>query len=618
MTSLEKVLESLKLISEKEEYRIPQVWNYVDCVYEKSETNNEIIVDAKEFFTESIKFILSKNEKQSDDLVIYSMLMRTFSAWDHGCCGLENGNLLKTMCLLPIIKKMGFNAIYLLPVFETSKQNMKGEVPSPYCVKDIMKIDSSLTDRHIPQLDSDMLFEAFCQSAHNLGMKVIVDFVFRTTARDSVLINEHPEWFYWIKTSCEEDFSAPKCPQLPHTGVNKKNVSILYQSPEMRDFANCFAHPPKKESFENKDILKEAREKLGITIMPGFADTINDPQPAWTDITFFRFYKDNTKYAIKKYGNDFPPMIAQDGVKCSVFEGEEKNEELFRYIEDVIPYYIERFSIDGARIDMAHALPGEVAGKMMKKIKDKRKDFALWSEEFHTDKSGEAKEAGYTFFTGGIWDLWDKNSYESDDFNKRIAECIGGKLPCVSCVEMPDTPRCAQKLGIERTITTLFITALLPNSVLFVNNALELGEKQPMNLGLKSTEKDRFVLPKNHKYYGKLAFFDNYCFDWTNRKHIYNALVKSIKIRKKYYNVIKKKENYNIRQLKNYTDLTVINAFDNKKGFIALINRGKEEMKIYLKKLIPENAVLGECIYGNENRDTLYPDTVTIYEIKQK
>jgi glycosidase len=67
-------------------------------------------------------------------------MVRCFSAWDHGK-GYESGTFLKTIALLPLIKEMGFNGIYFLPVFELSRENKKGEISSPYAIRNIMSFD---------------------------------------------------------------------------------------------------------------------------------------------------------------------------------------------------------------------------------------------------------------------------------------------------------------------------------------------------------------------------------------------------------------------------------------------------------------------------------------------
>ena len=267
---------------------------------------------------------------------------------------------------------------------------------------------------------------------------------------------------------------------------------------------------------------------------------------------------------------------------------------------------------------MAHALPQELTAQIIDDIKKKDKKFLLWSEEFNNMYSDELKKAGYNFYTGGIWDLWNEKSYTDINFNKRLYECISGEIPSISCTEMADTPRSVHNLGLLKTMSAVVVTALLPNTVYFINNAQEFAEKQPMNLGLRNTERGRFVLPRNHPFYGKLAFFDKYQFDWKNRKHLYNAIKSALFMRKRYSEVLLKPENYDLKQLKSSSDITVVCGWNGKKGYLLLFNRGTEEIKMYAKKCVPHGVCLGECIYGCENKDVLYPNSVIVYDLENK
>lgn len=625
MDNLNKILE---ILSKNEsngdgKYKIPYCWNYVGAEFEKADEQGEILVNSYSFFKKAVEYILSRKKSKKDEpMSFYSLLVRSFSAWNHGN-GLENGTFLKTIALLPLIKEMGFNGIYLLPVFMLSEENKKGELSSPYAIKNIMSFDDSLHDPHLDGISTETEFAALCEACHKLQMKVVLDFAFRTAARDSVLCEEHPEWFYWVKNHSLLDFSPPACEELGHTDVNEKNVKQLYKSENICRFAESFAFPPNKKTVS--DLKKEGigfrqscSESLGISVMPGFADTINDPQPPWSDVTFLRYYFDNTENAVKKFGESFPPIIAQDGIKCSVFPCKEPNGELWEYVRKVIPYYIENYSIDGARIDMAHALPKELTEQIISDIKKKDKKFLLWSEEFNNSSSEKLKNEGYDFYTGGIWNLWKPEIYGCMSFNKRLAECISGTIPSIACTEMADTPRSMYTLGLLKSISAVVVAALLPNTVFFVNNAQEFAEKQPMNLGLGNTEKGRFVLPKNHPFYGRLAFFDNYCFNWKNRKYMYQAIKQAIKLRNRYSDVLNDIENYDLKLLKASSDITVICGWNKKKGYLLLFNRGTEEIKFYAKKSVPPDATLGDCIYGCENKDVLYPNAVIVYDIEKR
>lgn len=623
MENLNKILEILSENEGCEKYKIPYSWNYVGAEFEKADIQGEILVNSADYFKKAIEYIFSyKKTKQMNAMSFYSLFVRSFSAWDHGK-GFENGSFLKTIALLPLIKEMGFNGIYFLPVFEMSQKNKKGELPSPYAIKNIMKIDPSYCDSHLEGMTAEEQFAALCEACHKLQIKVVLDFAFRTASRDSDLCKTHPDWFYWVKNHSLLDFKAPECSELGHIAVTEKNVKQLYQGESIDTFAESFTFSPDENAvklFENdvKDFTEQCSDKLGISVMPGFADTINDPQPPWSDITFLRFYFDNTENVKKKFGESFPPMIAQDGIKCSSFPGEKPNTDLWNYIKRVIPYYMDTYNINGARIDMAHALPKELTIEIISDILKKNKSFLLWSEEFNSQRSGKLKEAGYSFYTGGIWDLWDEASYVSTNFNKRLYECISGEVLSVSCTEMADTPRSMHNLGLLRSMAASVVTALLPNTVYFVNNGQEFAEKQPMNLGLRNTEKGRFVLPENHPFYGKLAFFDRFPFDWKNRKHMFIALKNALAMRMRYSEVLCDINNYDMKQLKSASEITVICGWNKKKGYLLLFNRGTEEIKMYAKKCVPKDAKLGECIYGCENKDVLYPNSVIVYDLEQK
>ncbi len=625
MDNLNRMLDILNKNEDKarNEYRIPYSWNYMGTEFEKADMQGEILVNSRDYFIKAIENILNrKKTKNEDAMSCYSLMVRCFSAWDHGK-GFESGTFLKTIALLPLIKDMGFNCIYFLPVFELSNENKKGELSSPYSIKDIMNFDSNLHDSHLDGMSLREQFGALCEACHKLQMKVILDFAFRTASRDSVLCDTHPDWFYWVKNHSLLDFRAPECREIGHTPVNEKNVKQLYKSENMTAFANSFSYPPDISVVnalqkEGVSFRQQCSDNLGISVMPGFADTINDPQPPWSDVTFLKYYYDNTENVKKKFGNDFPPMIAQDGIKCSVFPGEKPNTELWNYVRRVIPHYIEEYGIDGARIDMAHALPEELTKEIISDIKKKNKNFILWSEEFSNDLSSDLKQSGYGFYTGGIWDLWDEDSYTSVNFNKRLLECITGEIPSISCTEMADTPRSMHTMGLLKCQAVTVVTALLPNTVYFINNAQEFAEKQPMNLGLNNSEKGRFVLPKKHPLYGKLAFFDKYYFDWKNRKYMYEAIKTALALRNRYSDVLSSLENFDLKQLKNSSEITVICAWNGRKGYLLLFNRGTEEIKMYAKKCVPTDAKLGKCIYGCENKDVLYPNSVIVYDLESK
>lgn len=86
------------------------------------------------------------------------------------------------------IKALGVDIIYLLPIQPSGEVNRKGEIGSPYAIKDYREID--------PMQGTLADFESLCESVHAKGMKIIIDVVYNHTSPDSWLALNHPEWFY--------------------------------------------------------------------------------------------------------------------------------------------------------------------------------------------------------------------------------------------------------------------------------------------------------------------------------------------------------------------------------------------------------------------------------------
>ena len=88
---------------------------------------------------------------------------------------------------LPAIADMGFNWIFVNPF------HLPGASGSLYAIKDYRQLNPALAG------DGDKSPEdrlrAFTAAAAHQGLRVMVDLVINHTARDSVLVAEHPDWY---------------------------------------------------------------------------------------------------------------------------------------------------------------------------------------------------------------------------------------------------------------------------------------------------------------------------------------------------------------------------------------------------------------------------------------
>ncbi len=561
LMKLKNILVS-KIPSGNINYTVPDLWNAWN--YSGEETHrllsHELLVNPYRFYSEVISsYILPKaktNQNYLESLakssntipekgtlggewvkksVLYSTMIRASSAWDHDrsysldVSNLdemkETGTFVKMLALLPLLQKLGVDTMYLLPISRYSRKEKKGELGSPYGVASFYDIDPDLKDNLTGgEMTVGEEFQAFVEACHILGMRVVIDIIPRTNSVESDLIRLHPDWFYWIETKDYDKYRVPYVTGLANTiPPEAKFMPDVYASEDVQRHISMFRNDPYTENKElwneikdAEDIVEAIEKAYGLSVAPAFSDHINDVQPPWTDVTFFRMFldhpSDNVKYLKNK---NIPPYILFDTIKSNLFPGKKPNMPLWETLSGIIPYYQEQFGIDGARIDMGHALPKELLKMIISKAREYDPDFAFIAEELNPENAAKAKASDYNIIIGnGFWmepRIWEKNLHKFVYGAKDVA------LPMFACAETHDTARIAGRDGgreLARMLTIL--NMLLPNLVPFINSGQEIYEIQPMNTGVDCTDKDKFNLPKDDLFYGKLALFDKYAFHYTS------------------------------------------------------------------------------------------------------
>ena len=113
------------------------------------------------------------------NLVIYEVYVRNHSA---------DGTFDAVTRDLPRIRQMGVDVVWLMPIHPIGKLNKKGSLGCPYSIQDYRQVN--------PEYGSMEDFERLCQAAHALGLKVMIDVVYNHTSHDSVLVQEHHDWYH--------------------------------------------------------------------------------------------------------------------------------------------------------------------------------------------------------------------------------------------------------------------------------------------------------------------------------------------------------------------------------------------------------------------------------------
>ncbi|MCW2805965.1 MAG: putative Alpha-amylase [Propionibacteriaceae bacterium] len=120
---------------------------------------------------------------------------------------------------LPRLKDLGVTILWLMPVHPIGEVNRKGELGSPYAVRDYFGIN--------PEFGTSEDLKTLVQAAHDLGMYVILDWVANHTAWDSNLVTEHPEWY-------RRDYKGDFCP-TPWWDWDDI-IDLDYNQPALREY----------------------------------------------------------------------------------------------------------------------------------------------------------------------------------------------------------------------------------------------------------------------------------------------------------------------------------------------------------------------------------------------
>ncbi|MFW5820935.1 MAG: alpha-amylase family glycosyl hydrolase [Bacteroidota bacterium] len=142
------------------------------------------------------------------DAVIYEINTRQFS---------QEGNFKGVEDDLSRLDELGVDILWFMPVHPIGQLNKKGEMGSYYSVKDYQAVN--------PEFGTMEDFKSLVDQAHQMGMKVILDWVPNHSAWDNPLAKEHPEWY--IKDSAGV-FVSP----FDWTDV----IQFDYDNPELREY----------------------------------------------------------------------------------------------------------------------------------------------------------------------------------------------------------------------------------------------------------------------------------------------------------------------------------------------------------------------------------------------
>lgn len=150
---------------------------------------------------------ITAHPEWSKDASIYEVNIRQYS---------EEGTFNAFRKDLPRLEAMGVDILWLMPIHPIGEKNRKGPLGSYYSVQDYKAVN--------PSFGTEEDFKALVSEAHDLGMKVIIDWVANHTAWDSPW-TENKDWY-----ELDENGNF-----IPPRGTDWTDVIQLdYENQEMR------------------------------------------------------------------------------------------------------------------------------------------------------------------------------------------------------------------------------------------------------------------------------------------------------------------------------------------------------------------------------------------------
>jgi hypothetical protein len=525
-------------------YAVPSLW------LARPGTPRRVPVDPFAFYLNAVRNIRRRTPVRrrgtratagewTKDAVIYNMFVRTTAAFDHNGNGAldlpvnaggwrETGTFLKAIAMLPYIVRLGATTIHLLPITSIGRDGNKGTLGSPYAIRNPYRLDENLAEPAIG-VDVETQFRAFVEAAHRLGLRVVVEFVFRTAAKDADWVAEHPEWFYWIREEIggrtpehqgEDRYGSPLFTreELDHIHRLVHDHRFDELVPPHPVYREMFTAPPERVRHDGERYVGTLPSGGRVKIPGAFADwPPDDNQPPWGDVTYLRMY-DHPDFNYIAYNT----IRMYDG---RLARAANINAPLWDRIAGIIPHYQEHFGIDGVMIDMGHALPQELKSRMVAGARAVDPDFAFWDENFAV--THRSREEGYNAVFGFCW-VDQHHPARFTALCKRLAG-EGFPIPFFATPENHNTPRAAARPGGLLYARWAWVVNSFIPAVPFLHSGYELGETYPINTGLDFSNEDLRRLPSE-----KLPLFSEYGYDWLRKEQFADWVAKVSAVRKKY------------------------------------------------------------------------------------
>ncbi len=128
--------------------------------------------------TENDQITQVKHPEWSRQAVMYEVNIRQYT---------EEGTIEAFRPHLPRLKELGVDVLWFMPIYPISEVNRKGTLGSYYAIRDYKAVN--------PEFGTMEEFKSLVKEAHEMGFKVLLDWVANHSGGDNVWLEQHPDWY---------------------------------------------------------------------------------------------------------------------------------------------------------------------------------------------------------------------------------------------------------------------------------------------------------------------------------------------------------------------------------------------------------------------------------------
>jgi len=153
---------------------------------------------------------LTPMPKWAEDATMYEVNLRQYT---------PEGTIAAFETHLPRLKELGVKILWIMPIQPIGEKNRKGTLGSYYSIQDYKKVN--------PEFGSTADFRNLVAKCHELGLKVIIDWVANHTAWDNSWITTNPDWYAKDSTgNMYGPYDWSDVAQLDYSNMDMRNAMI--------------------------------------------------------------------------------------------------------------------------------------------------------------------------------------------------------------------------------------------------------------------------------------------------------------------------------------------------------------------------------------------------------